>query len=68
MNARALLSLFRSGHSEPKKLANDFPPEAYSYDGPIDKDVVAAIQAEHDKKFEGHEWTVTEQIEDVVKR
>jgi hypothetical protein len=66
MNAQTLLSYFKTGHSEPKKPAKDFPPEAYSYDGPIDKDVVAAIQLEADKKIEKQEWTVTELIEDVL--
>lgn len=66
MNAQTLLSYFRTGHTEPKKQAKDFPPEAYDYDGAIDKDAVAAIQQEADKKIEKQEWTVTELIEDVL--
>jgi hypothetical protein len=66
MNAQTLLSFFRTGHSEPKKPAKDFPPEAYSYDSPIDPKAVAAVQREADKKIESQEWTVTEVIEDCV--
>jgi len=66
MNAQTLLSYFKTGHSEPKKTAKDFPPEAYSYDGPIDKEAVAAIQRDADKKIEKQDWTVTELIEDVL--
>jgi hypothetical protein len=70
MDAQALLSYFGfSGwHSQPKKKAKDFPPEAYSYDGPIDKDAVAAIQKEANKKLDKQEWTVIERIGDGVKR
>lgn len=70
MNAQALLSYFTfSGwQSESKKKAKDFPPEAYSYDDPIDKDVVAAIQAEANKKLEDQDWTVIERIGDDVQR
>jgi hypothetical protein len=70
MNAQALLSYFSfsAWQSEPKKKAKDFPPEAYSYDDPIEKDVVAAIQKEADKKLNLQEWTVIERIGDGVKR
>jgi hypothetical protein len=65
MNAQTLLSEFKAGHSEPKKVERDFPPEAYQYDDPIDPVAVAAIQAEADKKLEKQEWTVIELIEDA---
>lgn len=66
MNAQTLISYFRTGHTEPKKPAKEFPPEAYAYDGPIDPKAVAAIQSEADKKIESQEWTVIEVIEDVL--
>ena len=70
MNAQALLSYFTfSGwQSESKKKAKDFPPEAYSYDDPIDKDVVAAIQTEANKKLDVQTWTIIERIGDGSKR
>lgn len=45
-----------------------FPPEAYSYDSPIDPKAVAAIQREADKKIEAQEWTVIEVIEKDMSR
>lgn len=68
MNAHALISEFRTGHTTDKKPAKDFPPEAYTYDDRIDPDVVAAIQAESNKKIEQQEWTVIATIEDVLER
>ncbi|MCX7318743.1 MAG: hypothetical protein NT113_04330 [Hyphomicrobiales bacterium] len=64
MNAQALLSHFKTGHTQVKKPAKDFPPEAYDYDDPIDPVVVAAIQAESDMKLDKQEWTVVELITD----
>jgi len=57
MNAQALLTHFKTGHSEPKKQAKDFPPEAYDY-GDIDPAATALIQAEADKKLDKQDWTV----------
>jgi hypothetical protein len=70
MNAQALLSYFSfSGwQSEPTKKAKDFPPEAYEYDDPIDRNVVAAFQKEANKKLDLQEWTVIERIGDGVQR
>jgi hypothetical protein len=70
MNTQALLSYFTLAgwQSEPKKKAKEFPPEAYSYDDPIDKDVVAAIQIEANKKLDVQTWTVIERIGDGGKR
>jgi hypothetical protein len=70
MNAQALLSYlsFSGWHNEPAKKAKHFPPEAYEYDDPIDKDVVAAIQKEANKKLDRQEWTVIERIGDGLKR
>jgi hypothetical protein len=64
MNAQRLLSFFKTGFTEPKKLAKDFPPEAFDYADQIDPKAVAAIQAESDKKLEKQEWTVVELITD----
>jgi len=38
------------------------------FDDRIDPDVVAAIQAESNKKIEQQEWTVIATIEDVLER
>ncbi|MFT4276497.1 MAG: hypothetical protein QM576_09095 [Rhodopseudomonas sp.] len=46
------------------KPAKDFPPEAYSYDDPIDPAVIARIQAEADKVLDKQQWTVIERLGD----
>ncbi len=63
MNAQALLKFF---WREPAK--KKFPPEAYSYDEPIEKDAVAAIQREADKVLDNEQWTVIERLGDGAKR
>jgi len=63
MNARALLKFFW-----PEPAKKEFPPEAYSYDEPIDKDAVAAIQREADKVLDKQQWTVIERLGDGAKR
>ena len=61
MNAQALLK-YLHWPSEPEKKT--FPPEAYSYDEPITKDAVAAIQKEADKTLDKQQWTVIERLGD----
>src|SRR5689334_6133574 len=70
MNARAILSYFSFAgwHSEPPKKAKQFPPEAYSYDDPINSEVVAAIQKKANEKLNQQEWSVIERIGDDAKR
>jgi hypothetical protein len=70
MNAQAILSYFGfSGwNSEPPKKAKEFPPEAYSYDDPIDPEVVAAIQKKANEKLNQQKWTVIERIGDGANR
>jgi hypothetical protein len=63
MNAQSLFKFF---WREPAK--KEFPPEAYCYDEPIDKDAVAAIQREADKVLDKQEWTVIERLGDGDKR
>jgi hypothetical protein len=69
MNARALLDYLPSWHREPTKQAKkEFPPEAYSYDDSIEKEVVAQIQIEANKTLDQQSWTVIERIGDGAKR
>jgi hypothetical protein len=69
MNARALLDYLPSWHREPAKQAKkEFPPEAYSYDSPIDKAAVTQIQIEANKILDKQSWTVIERIGDDSKR
>jgi len=70
MNARAFfLDYLPHWNREPAKPAKKtFPPEAYSYDSPIDKEVVAQIQIEANKTLEKQSWTVIERIGDGSKR
>jgi hypothetical protein len=70
MNAQAILSYFSfSGwRNDPPKKAKDFPPEAYSYDDPIDPKIVAAIQEKANEKLDQQQWTVIERIGDGANR
>lgn len=70
MNAQEILKSIFSWNDQPmaKPLAKDFPPEAYSYDGPITKEAVAQIQREANKKLDKQQWTVIEQLGDGGKR
>lgn len=72
MNAQAIFkSIFSWNNDQPsagKSMARDFPPEAYSYDGPISKEAVAQIQQEANKKLDKQQWTVIERLGDGGKR
>lgn len=69
MNAQALLKYLPSSwRSEPAKSAKQFPPEAYSYDSPIDKEAVGCLQIEANKTLDKQQWTVIERIGDGSKR
>jgi hypothetical protein len=69
MNAQALLKYW-PWHEEPKPTPEpkSFPPEAYSYDSPIEKDAIAAIQREADKVLDKQQWTVIERLGESVSR
>lgn len=64
MNAHAILSYFWRSEPAAQPMKKDFPAEAYSYDDPISKEVIAAIQKEADKKLNMQQWTVIERLGD----
>ena len=68
MNAQALLKYFQWPDQSSKPVKKEFPPEAYDYEGPIEKSTVAAIQADADKVLTTQEWTVIERLGDGPKR
>ena len=65
MNAQALLKFL---WPEPEPEKKTFPPEAYEYGGPIDKDAVAARQQEANKALDKQQWTVIERLGDGAPR
>jgi hypothetical protein len=56
------------GHVESEPAKKELPPEAYSYDEPIEKETVAAIQRKADKALDKQQWTVIERLGDGAKR